>query len=134
MNIIFDIDGTIISKDDILRPDVKEVFQYLKTKKHKVYLWSAGGIDYADKVANSHNLTSLLVGILPKGLKLNIEPDIVVDDNIDLINYYNEKGTFSIKVPFYEPAIGDSYPVMLSVLGHICLQPIIQKRYINHQK
>ena len=128
-NIIFDVDGTLISKDDELRPETKEVFEALINRGHKVYCWSAGGMDYVKRFLNRHNLNEYITKVLVKGLTISHLPDIIVDDEQYLLNAYEKRGCHCLKVPFYEPKAGSEKDQwMASVLGEVVLWDYEQKK------
>lgn len=72
-NIFIDVDLTLIDESGNLIPGAREGLKALKDAGCKLYLWSAGGENYARAVAAKHNLTNFFDGIIAK-------PDIVIDD------------------------------------------------------
>lgn len=64
----FDIDGTVIGaiRSDVLRPGVVEVFQAIHQSGSRVVLWSAGGSEYAERMATNHGITEMVSGYFEK--------------------------------------------------------------------
>ena len=102
MNVAFDVDGTLQSADDELRPHTIFVFEELIKMDHSIYIWSGGGVDYIERFINRNNLHKYVKGKIPKGAKLNRYFDAVVDDSKDVVNIYKELGKISFKVSFYD--------------------------------
>ena len=83
--IAFDIDGTLIDYHGKVRPNVVEMLKLFHALECKVYVWSGGGIKYAEQIVS--NL--LLDGIVTPAVKGTVIPDLVFDDmrvNLGLIN------------------------------------------------
>ena len=91
----FDIDGTIIGaiRSDVLRPNVREVFEALIANDARVLLWSAGGADYAERMAVRHGIEDLVHAYFGKPdrsgaahyavehIPEHIRPTVFVDDS-----------------------------------------------------
>lgn len=92
MNIFFDVDSTIISWNEELRPHVKEVFQHLKEEGHKIYVWSGVGIRW--DVIERHGLKPFVTKCFVKptfnyresltSLGVDVHPDFCIDDHEEL--------------------------------------------------
>lgn len=98
-NVFFDVDNTLVVNQDRgveLRPHVPEAFSLLKDLGCSVYLWSRGGKEYADQVADMFNLRGVVEGSFekpPRNYKteylstyLPAKPDFIVDDG-DVVLY-----------------------------------------------
>jgi hypothetical protein len=91
VNVFFDVDYTLITWDNRLRPHVREVFARLRADGHTIYLWSGMGrrweivrhfglhayvTDCFEKPLHDH------VARLPE-LGVSVYPDFVIDDHED---------------------------------------------------
>ena len=78
MKIAFDVDGTLIhqsgDKIDTPRYDVINLFLSFEKLGYEMYIWSGGGIDYAERWRDKLGLGAVVV---EKG---SFKPDIAVDD------------------------------------------------------
>jgi phosphoglycolate phosphatase-like HAD superfamily hydrolase len=65
---IFDLDGTLIGsiRSDVLRPGAVELLDALTKRGSPCALWSAGGADYARRMAERHGLADRFVGFASK--------------------------------------------------------------------
>ena len=61
LNVFFDVDGTLITWDNKIRPFVREVFQQIKDDGHDIYIWS--GIGFRQEVVNRHELQPWISGL-----------------------------------------------------------------------
>ena len=43
MNVFFDVQGTLLSMEEVPRPRAREAFLMIKEAGHDLYLWSSGG-------------------------------------------------------------------------------------------
>ena len=78
--VAFDVDGTLITFDDIPRYDVINTYKYFQRVGCEMIIWSGGGIDYATHWADKLGLKPDQV--IEKG---SIVPDIAFDDeDVDL--------------------------------------------------
>ncbi len=94
MNIFFDMDYTILSMDNTLRPGTKDVFQSLLRDGHTLYIWSGQGIRWRE--VEEHGLRDLVADCFEKPLEryaeklraqaLDVWPDLVVDDYPEVPN------------------------------------------------
>jgi hypothetical protein len=88
VNIFFDVDFTLITWDNRLRPHVHDVFQQFIDDGHTVYLWSGMGERW--EVVRENGLDELVAGCFEKPLYRHVErleamgvtvwPDFVIDD------------------------------------------------------
>ena len=96
MNIFFDVDQTIISSANDLRPGVLELFEGLKRDGHAIYLWS--GLGPRDEIVAMHNLRTYISGCyekpltrydeLLKPLGIPVRPDYAIDDHEGLVLHF----------------------------------------------
>ena len=73
LNISIDVDETLLDENGDLIPQVREKLLQLKSKGHRLQLWSTGGADYAIKTAMKFELTDLFDSYATK-------PDVAIDD------------------------------------------------------
>jgi len=83
LTICFDVDGTLIhlvgEAEDTPRYDIISFFLFLENLGNKMYVWSGGGVDYAERWSQKLGLKAK---VIEKG---SIKPDIAVDDmNVNL--------------------------------------------------
>ena len=88
MNVFFDMDCTILSVDNFLRPKTREVFERLVNDGHDIYIWSGYGTRWTE--IRYHKLDHLVRGCYDKPLEHHYEallerrvpviPDFTVDD------------------------------------------------------
>ncbi|MET0715016.1 MAG: NIF family HAD-type phosphatase, partial [Mycetocola sp.] len=64
----FDVDGTLIGsiRSDRTRPGARELLEELDRRGVVVVLWSAGGDEYAQRVAVRHGLDDIVAGFYGK--------------------------------------------------------------------
>lgn len=64
MNIIFDIDGTLIDADGRLmpRPHLEELFDYVFQTAHTVSIWTAAGREWYDLVHKGYKFRLVFTG------------------------------------------------------------------------
>ena len=96
MNVFFDCDYTLITRDGELRPGVFETFTRLKEEGHSIYVWSGMGIRWFE--VRKHNLESFVTDCFHKplsdymrrlkGLGVSIMPDIIIDDYLDIVRVF----------------------------------------------
>lgn len=78
--IAFDVDGTLIQKTingDVPRYDVLQTLFFLESIGHTIFIWSGGGVDYAEHWARKLGVPAT-VRILPK--TTGYEIDLAFDD------------------------------------------------------
>ena len=106
-----DIDGTLIDKDDNIRPFVKELFETASTKGFKIFIWSAGGIDYAQRQTRkifSRINPKAHVTIVTKDLSkvhTDDKTSACIDDMQEMVDSFLKKSLRGFKVPFYESIV-----------------------------
>lgn len=78
IKIAFDVDGTLIHQDGPLentpRYEIIQMFTVFKSLGNEMYIWSGGGVEYAEEWAQKLGLDAK---IIEKG---SIPVDIAVDD------------------------------------------------------
>ena len=73
--IAFDVDGTLIDlQQDTPRYEIIQMFLAFYRLGHAMYIWSGGGVDYAEHWRDKLGLVAL---VAPKG---SFKPDIAFDD------------------------------------------------------
>lgn len=76
--VCFDVDGTLIvlvgEREDTPRYDVIAFFKALETFGFEMFIWSGGGMDYAERWMRKLGLQAQIV---PKG---SFTPDLAIDD------------------------------------------------------
>jgi hypothetical protein len=96
MNVFFDVDFTLITWNERLRPHVREVFAALVDEGHAVYLWSGRGERWEiverfglDRWVSNCFAKPLYdhVSRLPE-LGVTVTPDYVVDDDRDPVRVF----------------------------------------------
>jgi len=89
LKIAFDVDGTLIyltgEKEDCPRYDVIQNFLFYEKCGCEMWIWSGGGVDYAERFRLRLGLNAKVV---PKG---SFMPDIAVDDEIVNLGRVNLK-------------------------------------------
>ena len=86
MNVFFDVQGTLLTIEEVPRPRAREAFLMLKEKGHDLYLWSSGGAGYAATAADLLGVVDLVESILPWKVPLSFYPIACV--TITLITRY----------------------------------------------
>ncbi len=91
MNIFFDVDHTLVFANqhaNNLRPGAHDAMRMLKAEGHMVYVWSAGGKDYVEKVVEIHGLIEWVDGCFDKDPRVQPKPDFIIDDDWYLVEKY----------------------------------------------
>ena len=81
MNVFFDVQGTLLTMEDVPRPRAREAFLMLKAAGHDLYLWSSGGAGYAATAAELVGVADLVSGCFSKRGEPNVPVDFAVDDD-----------------------------------------------------
>lgn len=106
----FDVDGTLIGsiRSDVLRPGASELLAALAAAGARCVLWSAGGADYARRMAMRHGLEGHFVAFYDKDVRdpngkyvvdhfrPEHRPHVFVDDST--IDLCDDAGTIAIAV------------------------------------
>ncbi len=91
-NIYFDVDHTLLFVDqhtNVLRPGARQAMQRLKESGHSVYVWSAGGKEYVERMVVLHELAEWVDGCFDKSPKVVPSPDWIIDDDWYLVEKYS---------------------------------------------
>jgi haloacid dehalogenase-like hydrolase len=102
LNVFFDVDYTILSYDNGIRPGTHEVFARLVSDGHQIYIWSGQGLRWAE--INEHKLADSVTDVFNKPtwnyvarlkeLGVRVVPDFVVDDYPEIVEAF---GGFCVK-------------------------------------
>ena len=76
MRVCFDIDGTLISEDGSIGYDVIRLFHALEALGCEMFIWSGGGVDYAERIRDKLSLDAKVVA------KGSFIPELSIDDQI----------------------------------------------------
>ena len=78
VKVVFDVDGTLIhfshTGENVPRYDIIDLFRTFEKLGCEMYIWSGGGVEYANRWSERLNLKAKIV---PKG---SFCPNIAVDD------------------------------------------------------
>ena len=101
MNVFFDVQGTLMTMEEVPRPRAREAFLMLKEEGHDLYLWSSGGAGYAASAADLLGVKDLVSGCFGKRQEPDVPVDFAVDDDASVVEAH---GGHRIK-----PFDGDPY-------------------------
>ena len=85
MNVFFDVQGTLLTMEEVPRPRAREAFLMLKEKGHDLYLWSSGGAGYAGAAAELLGVADLVSGCFDKRQEPDVPVDFAVDDDASVV-------------------------------------------------
>src|SRR4051794_7617829 len=88
LNIFFDIDLTLVTAFLELRPYTREVLAALRSDGHTLYMWSAGGKQYAEYIVERHELGDLIKACFGKRDDLPVPIHFSVDDLREFVEPY----------------------------------------------
>ncbi|MCC6388400.1 MAG: HAD family hydrolase [Dehalococcoidia bacterium] len=91
INVFFDVDHTLVfvsHEVNALRPRAHDAMRLLKAAGHGVYVWSAGGKDYVERIVDMHGLRQFVDGCFDKDPKVQPRPDFIIDDDWYLVEKY----------------------------------------------
>lgn len=77
--VAFDVDGTLIDFDDQPREEIIAKLREHSIRGDVVYVWSGGGIDYAQRVVSRLHLDRYVDAVIAKQ-RYQVLPDITYDD------------------------------------------------------
>lgn len=81
-NIAFDVDGTLIHQvgelSDTPRYEIISILNFFVNNGCNVFVWSGGGIDYAERWVSKLGLTNKVI-VIEKG-RIGLRIDIAFDD------------------------------------------------------
>lgn len=90
VKVAFDVDGTLIRESDygsVPRYEIIELLRWFDRNNNEVYIWSGGGVDYAQRWSEKLGLTC--AKIIPK--EANESIDIAFDDEDVMLGVLNIK-------------------------------------------
>ncbi|CAA9389114.1 MAG: hypothetical protein AVDCRST_MAG03-467 [uncultured Rubrobacteraceae bacterium] len=85
MNVFFDVQGTLLTMEEVPRPHAREAFLMLKEAGHDLYLWSSGGAGYAATAADLLGVANLVEGYFDKRREPGVPVDFAVDDDASVV-------------------------------------------------
>ena len=85
MNVFFDVQGTLLTMEEVPRPRAREAFLMLKEAGHDLSLWSSGGAAYAAAAAERLGVADLVSGCFGKRREPGVPVDFVVDDDRSMV-------------------------------------------------
>ncbi len=95
MIICFDVDGTLVSMGNTPNYRVIDILRWFVEHGDRVYIWSGGGIEYAehwiDKLGIDRFSNTLLPQMKSKEVAEEIKPDITFDDEFITLGKVNIK-------------------------------------------
>jgi hypothetical protein len=122
MNVYFDVDHTLIYVDQhghTLRPGARHAIRTIKEAGHGVFVWSAGGAEYVERVVRIHELGEWVDGCFDKSPRVQPAPDVIIDDDWYLVEKYGGYLVSQYKVVNEEDR--EFYDILekLTELGHL---------------
>jgi hypothetical protein len=84
-NVFFDVQGTLMTMEEVPRPCAREAFLMIKEAGHVLYLWSSGGAGYAATAAELLGVADLVGGCFDKRQEPNVPMDFAVDDDASVV-------------------------------------------------
>jgi phosphoglycolate phosphatase-like HAD superfamily hydrolase len=91
INVFFDVDHTLVyvsQSVNALRPGAHDAMRRIKDAGHGVYVWSAGGKDYVERIVDLHGLREWVDGCFDKDPRVQPYPDFIIDDDWYLVEKY----------------------------------------------
>ena len=85
MNVFFDVQGTLLTMEEVPRPRAREAFLMIKEEGHDLYLWSSGGAGYAAWAAELLGVADLVSGCFSKRSEPSVPVDFAVDDDASVV-------------------------------------------------
>lgn len=122
MNVFFDVDHTLVlptAEANLLRPGAREAMQRIKDAGHGVYVWSAAGKPYVEKVVEIHGLSQWVDGCFDKDPRVQPAPDFVIDDDWYLVEKYGGHCVAQYKVVDESDQAFAEALERLAELGHL---------------
>jgi hypothetical protein len=87
VNVFFDVDHTLVGRQT-LRPGAREAMQRIKAAGHAIFVWSAGGQEYVERIVVEHELVEWVDGCFDKDPAVQPYPDLIIDDDWYLVGKY----------------------------------------------
>jgi hypothetical protein len=91
LNVFFDVDHTLVFVDqhtNVLRPGAHDAMETLKGAGHDVFVWSAGGQAYVERIVELHRLSTWVDGCFDKDPRVQPSPHFIIDDDWYLVEKY----------------------------------------------
>lgn len=76
-SVAFDIDGTLLNPDNTPNYRVIDILLWFVENNDDVFIWSGGGMEYAERIARRLGLHTMIT-VIPKDASMNI--DLTFDD------------------------------------------------------
>lgn len=92
LNVFFDVDHTLVYVDEetnALRPGAHSAMERLKSAGHDVFVWSAGGKAYVERIVDMHRLRTWVDGCFDKDPRVEPSPHFIIDDDWYLVEKYS---------------------------------------------
>lgn len=131
MDVYIDIDGTLIDKDDIVRPRVADFFQGLTMRGCKIIIWSGGGITYAERhihriltwidysTKQKNNISVEVIAKDFRNVRYKDYRSFVIDDQLPVVEMFKDFGGGGYKVPFYESTLMEDDEALIEAYHEI---------------
>jgi hypothetical protein len=113
VNVFFDVDYTILSYDNGIRPGTHEIFEKLVANGHRVYIWSGQGIRWGE--IYDHKLDACVTDVFHK-------------PTWDYVERLAEHG-----VPLVPDFVVDDYPEIVEVFGGFYVKEFYRKRHADDE-
>jgi hypothetical protein len=91
LHVFFDVDHTLVFANqhaNVLRPGAHVAMQTIKAAGHFVWVWSAGGKEYSERIVEMHGLSEWVDGCHDKSPRVDPKPDVIIDDDWYLVEKY----------------------------------------------
>lgn len=122
LNVFFDVDHTLVYVDqhtNVLRPGAHDAMETLKSAGHDVFVWSAGGQAYVERIVDIHGLITWVDGCFDKDPRVQPTPHFIIDDDWYLVEKYG--GFLVSQYKSADPADRELFEIIthLGELGHV---------------
>jgi hydroxymethylpyrimidine pyrophosphatase-like HAD family hydrolase len=107
-DLFIDIDGTLIDKDDNIRPFVSDLLIAAKAKGFSIFIWSGGGVEYAkEHIKRIYKKFELHIPycVVPKDfiyVRFKDFRSVCIDDTNMFCDEFREFGGHGYKVSSYD--------------------------------
>jgi hypothetical protein len=122
LNVFFDVDHTLVYPTqhfNALRPGAHEAMLKIREAGHGVYVWSAGGGEYSQRIVEMHGLAELVDGCFDKDPRVQPKPDFIIDDDWYLVEKYGGHCVSQYKSVDETDTAFQEVIVRLAELGHL---------------